>query len=274
MEIEPPFPTDKTPLITGCTLLRTGGLALVDKANSVVKILYPTNKKIKFDVQPYDIIEKDGNLCVSLPNACKIVLIENPESKHSQKAVISTETKCYGVEYGGQTLVVACHVSTIDWPLSRSWLFRVYGNKYHLLQVVEKDRIGSPFYLSNGYFDFCPFRDQILFLTTYGTAARFHLTGPSCLETLGNLGSKQEETLTAIRSSGNILITCHTENYTYHWITSLEKSILRFHIPLQSPASEISFEGTSAGPMYFNDKSRELFVFERIKSNSYYEYSV
>ena len=274
MEIEPPSPTGKKPLITGCTLLRTGCLVVVDKANSVVKIFNTTNTIIKFDVQPYDITEKDGNLCVSLPYACKIVLIENPESKHSQKAVISTETKCYGVEYGGKTLVVACHVSTIDWPLSRSWLFRMYGNKYNLLQVVEKDRIGRPFYLSNGYFDFCPFRDQILFLTTSGTAARFHLTGPSCLESLGKLGSRQEETLTAIRSCGNMLITCHTENYYYHWIPSLEKSTLRFHNPSQFPASEISFEGTSAGPMYFNAKSRKLVVFEGIKSDKFYVYNV
>ena len=244
----------------------------MDKANSVVKILNTTNKNIKFEKPPYDITEKDGNLCVSIPNACKIVVIEDPEGSVTIQVIINTATKCYGIENGGGNLVVACHVSTIDWPLSRSWLFRVYGNKYNLLQVVEKDRIGSPFYLSNGYFDFCPFRDQILFLTTYGTAARFHLTGPSCLETLGNLGSRQEETLTALRSYGNMLITCHTENYNYHWFPSLEKSTLRFHNHLQSPASEISFEGTSAGPVYF--KSRKLVVFEGIKSDTFYVYDV
>ena len=214
----------------------------------------------------------EGNVCVTLPKDCKISLIMDPEGTGNEKAVTSTETKCYGIEYGGGKIVVACHVSKFYLSWNRPWLFRVFDSKCKILQVVEKDRLGHPFYLSNGYFDFCPLRDEILFLMNDRTATRFNLTGPSQLESLGEMGPKNGETLTAIRSSGNMKITCHTENYNSYF--SPEKSTLRLFGSRSSPVCEIIFGGKCVGPVYFDVRSKKLVICEKNGSKTFYLYNI
>ena len=111
-------------MITGCTLLRTGCLVLVDKANSFVKILNTTNKNIKFEKPPYDITEKDDNLCVSIPNACKIALIEDLKGRGTMQVIINTATKCYGIENGGGNLLIMCHTRNYTYHWFPSLLSR------------------------------------------------------------------------------------------------------------------------------------------------------
>ena len=274
IELQPQSKSE--PLITGCTILRTGIIVLVDKAHYSMK-LYKDNdmlKEIKFAAEPFDTTEKEGNLYVTFPTNCKIHMITDPEGNDTKKALISTETKCYGIEYGGGKLVVACHVSNI-WQWSRSWVFRLYGDDNKLVQIVEKDKLGHPFYLTDGYFDFCPLRDEILYLMNDGTATRFYLTGPSLLESLGEMGPKHGETLTAIRSSGNMKITCHTENYSsYLPVRFAGKTILRLRGSRSSQICEIPFDGNFVGPIYFDIRSRKLVVCEKKKSNTCYMYTI
>ena len=282
LDIKPQPQSDNVPCITGCTILRTGVIVLVDKANKSLKLLKDNGilKEIKFQPEPFDITEKEGNLCVTFPTNCKIYLIMDPEGKDTEKAVISTETNCYGIEYGGGKIVVACQVPKIwtwvpqIWPWSRPWLFRVYGSKYNILQVFEKDRFGHPFHLTDGYFDFCPLRDEILFLKNDRTATRFYLTGPSQLESLGEMGPKNGETLTAIRSSGNMKITCHTEKNSSINPFSSRKSTLRLYGSLSSPVCEIIFGGKCVGPFYFDVRSRKLIVCEKENSKTFYLYNI
>ena len=278
LDIGPKNPSEKTPLITGCTILMNGSIALVDNANWSVKLYGDTNTEIKFESPPYDIVDRNGAICVSNPKCRRIFMIEDPFD--IKKAIIDTESKCYGVEYGGGKLVVACHVSTIDWPLSRSWKFRVYGHKNDLLHVIEKDRLGNPFYLNkDGYFDFCPFSDQILFLTNKGRVDRFTLTGPSRLESLRELDSRNGEALTAIRSVGNMKITCYTIMscfpLSYNLSMCPPTNTLKLHTPgFSDPGCEISLGEILAGPMFLDARSRKLLVCDKSKSNACFLFKI
>lgn len=272
LDIGPNCPSENTPLITGCTILMNGSIALVDNANWSVKLYGDTNTEIKFESPPYDIVDRNGAICVSNPKCRRIFMIENPFD--TKKAIIDTKSKCYGVEYGGGKLVVA----TIDWHWSRSWIFRVYGHKNDLLRVIEKDRLGNPFYLNNdGYFDFCPFSDQILFLTNKGGVERFTLTGPSRLESLRELDSRNGEALTAIRSVGNMKITCYTKMISCFpfCCRSENRNRLQLHTPgFSVPGCKASLGKTLAGPMFLDIRSRKLLVCDKSRNNSYFLYKI
>ena len=269
-DIDPNCPSDKTPLITGCTILMNGTIALVDNANWSVKLYGDTctNTEIKFESPPYDIVDRNGAICVSNPKCRRIFMIEDPFDM--KKAIIDTKSKCYGVEYGGGKLVVA--TCTIDWN------FRVYGHKNELLRVIEKDRLGNPFYLNkDGYFDFCPFSDQILFLTNKGGVERFTLTGPSRLESLRELDSKNREALTAIRSVGNMKITCYTKMISCFpfCCRSENRNRLQLHTPgFSVPGCKASLGKTLAGPMFLDIRSRKLLVCDKSRNNSYFLYKI
>lgn len=255
--------------ITGCTVLHTGEIVLADNKNAIV-LIYTANgnfvSKIKMPFQPHDITEREGELCVTFPSRSQIGFI----SKSKITDVICTRGSCYGIEYGGGKLVVSCHLYGYKWLGSLCWQFCIYGTNNKLLQVVEKDRLGEWLYMSNGYFDFCPFRDQIVFLSTDGKAYQLYLTGPSRLKTLGELGSRNGEKLTALRSSGSTVITCHTESTGPIPFLASETSVLRLQGPIPSSGCEINFENKCAGAIHFDVRSRILVVCENRGSKYVY----
>lgn len=248
--------------ITGCTVLLTGEIVLADNKNATV-LIYTANgnfvSKIKVLFQPHDITEREGEICVTFPSRSKIGFI----SKGKITDYIGTRGKCYGIEYGGGKLVVSCHLYGYKWLGSLCWQFCIYGTNNKLLQVIEKDRLGEWLYISNGYFDFCPFRDQIMFLSTDEKAYQLYLTGPSRLQTLGELGSRNGEKLTALRASGSTMITCHTESTGLLPFMASETSVLRLQGSIPSSGCEINFENKCAGAMHFDVRSRILVVCEK-----------
>jgi hypothetical protein len=246
--------------ITGCAILRDGIVALVDNLNSSIK-LFAANGVfkgyVKVDNRPFDITESDQGFCVSHPDKWQIsILATGTENTVEQSDVIKTRGKCFGVEYGGQRLVVSCHLSGY---IYHAWQFCVYGNDNKLLQVIEKDRLGQSFYMSQGYFNFCPFRDQILFLAYDGKVEQFHITGPSSLKDLGHLGSRDGEDITSLTSCGSTIITCHTKSETFSF---RRKSTLRLQSSIPTSTSDAEFSRGYAGPMCCDLRSKILVVCE------------
>jgi hypothetical protein len=137
-----------------------------------------------------------------------------------------------------------------DWScrdICHAWQFCVYGNDNILRQVIEKDRLGQSFYMSQGYFNFCPFRDQIMFLAYDGKVEQFHITGPSSLKDLGHMGSRDGEYITSqITSCGITIITCHTKSETFSF---RRKSALSLQSSISTATCEAEFSRGYAGPM-------------------------
>lgn len=74
--------------------------------------------------------------------------------------------KCFGVEYGGGKLVVSCQTAVSALFGFHNWWFCVFNKDGVLTQVIEKDKHGNSFDMREGYFSYCPYRDQILFLAS------------------------------------------------------------------------------------------------------------
>jgi hypothetical protein len=117
--------------------------------------------------------------------------------------------------------------------------------------------------MSQGYFNFCPFRDQILFLDSDGKVERFHITGPSSLKKLEHLGSKGGERIMALTSCGSTIITCHTELLLFYWPV---KSTLRLQSSIPTAISDASFYDKNPGPMFCDIRSKILIVCDKHKN--------
>ncbi|XP_048760959.2 uncharacterized protein LOC125670067 [Ostrea edulis] len=259
--------------ISGCIVLRDGVIALVDRMNSSIKLLAADGlikSQMKVDNSPFDITESDQGFYVSLPDIWQICTIAITSGNNvEQRNVIDTRGKCFGVEYGGQRLVVSCHLSGYIYGYKyrligpQTWQFCVYDNDNELLQVIEKDKLGRSFYMSQGYFNFCPFRNQILFLANDGKVEQFHITGPSSLENLGHLGSTDGEKITALTSCGSTIITCHTKSVLFGSSTSM----LRLQSSIPTAISNANVNIGFQGLMCCNIRSKVLVVCERYQRN-------
>ncbi|XP_056018237.1 uncharacterized protein LOC125670779 [Ostrea edulis] len=280
--LDPRLPSEKKAYISGCTILKDGVIAIVDMRNASIKLFAANGlfkDQVKVDSPPFDIAENDQGLCVSQPDLWQILIITTTSGYTQKKrGIIKTRGKCFGVEYGGQRLVVSCHLSGFMYQFigSQTWQFCVYGNNNTLLQVIEKDRLGRSFYMSEGYFNFCPFRDQILFLANDGKVEQFHITIPSSLKELGHLRSKEGEEITSLTSCGSTIITCHTSFFLSYWPSM---STLRLQSSISTATSEADFNTRCPGPMCCDLRSKILVVcqgYQRFRdhSNTVFIYNV
>lgn len=260
-ELDAKLSSEKSASITGCAVLKSGMIALVDNASSFIK-LYDAKSyngtPLALESPPFDITEREEGFCVTFPKLSKIRHFTfSSDNTVKAKDIIDTRGKCFGIEYEGQKLVVSCHLSGYKLIGSLCWQFCVYRSDNQLLRVVENDRFGNSFSVANGYFDYCPIRDQILFLGNDGIAKKFHITGPSHLES-PEVGSKKGEKILSLRSRGSTVILCQKKS---EFLSS--RCALLLHSTLHSAASSTETPVDDPGPMHFNMRSRVLLVTEK-----------
>lgn len=261
-------PLEKTPVITGCTVLYTGTIVMIDKANSSIKFFSENGlfqNEIKTGSRPYDIACTEQGICVSFPRLLVSQIRFYPDLasrfEDRSKRIELRNGKCFGVEYGGEKLVVSCKISWCKIFGSPRWRFCVFGKNGKLLQIVERDKLGKSFYMSDGYFNFCPYRDQILFLSANGKAKQFQITGPSSLEHLSHLDIKNYKMSTLILS-GSTLIACHKK---YKFFRA-NKTVIHLMGSGKTWEMEKRFNGENPGPMCCDVRSRTIVVCEQPKT--------
>lgn len=115
--------------------------------------------------------------------------------------------------------------------------------------------------MSDGYFNFCPYRDQILFLSANGKAKQFQITGPSSLEHLSHFDIKNYKMATLILS-GSTLIACHKKDK----FLPANKTIIHLMGSGKTWEMEKSFNGENPGPMCCDVRSRTIVVCEQPKT--------
>lgn len=265
-----PYTSEKTPVISGCTVLYTGTIVLIDKANSSIKFFSENGvfqNDIKTDSRPDDIACAELGIWVSFPRLLvshvRFYLDVGSRFKDTSMKIDVKNGKCFGVEYGGEKLVVSCKISWCKIFGSPRWRFCVFGKDGTLLQIVEKDKLGKSFYMSDGYFNFCPYRDQILFLSASGKAKQFQMTGPSSLEHLSLLDFKKSQRykMSTLVSSGGAIITCH-KKYKLS-LTCTYKTVIHLIGSGKSRKTSVIFHGENPGPMCCDVRSRTIIVCEQ-----------
>lgn len=261
-----PYTSEKTPVISGCTVLYTGTIVLIDKANSLIKFFSENGvlqNNIKTDSRPYDIACAERGIWVSFPRLLVshvlFYLDDGSRFVDTPKRIDVQNGRCFGVEYGGEKLVVSCKISWCKIFGSPRWRFCVFGKDGTLLQIVEKDKLGKSFNMSDGYFNFCPYRDQILFLSASGKAKQFQITGPSSLEDLKHLDFKKSYKMSTLVSLGSAIITCHKK----FKLPLVYKSVIHLMGSGKSGKTSVRFKGENPGPMCCDVRSRTIIVCEK-----------
>lgn len=168
--------------------------------------------------------------------------------------------KCFGVEYGGGKLVVSCQTAVSALFGFHNWWFCVFNKDGELTQVIEKDKHGNSFDMREGYFSYCPYRDQILFLASNGKAKQFQITGPSVLEHLSLLDIKNYKMSTLILS-GSTLIACHRKDK----LLRANKTVIHLMGSGKTWEMEKKFNGENSGPVSCDVRSRTIVVCEKLK---------
>lgn len=257
--------SEKTPAITGCTVLYTGTIVLIDSANSSIKLFSESGSfqnEIKTDSPPFDIARTELGICVSFPQLSQIRFYTDLASVMDDKStrINMKNGKCFGVEYGGGKLVVSCQTAVSALFGFHNWWFCVFNKDGELTQVIEKDKHGNSFDMREGYFSYCPYRDQILFLASNGKAKQFQITGPSVLEHLSLLDIKNYKMSTLILS-GKTLIACHRK---YKFLRT-NKTVIYLMGSGKTWEMEKKFNGENSGPISCDVRSRTIVVCEKLK---------
>ena len=106
---------EKTPLISGCTVMNNGDVVLCDIYNYKIKLLNSSGVltgNMKLSPQPWDVsVLEPTSVIVTLPFSEELQVVQvYPQLKPGR--VIKLDKDCYGVRVGKGELYVTCHNDT------------------------------------------------------------------------------------------------------------------------------------------------------------------
>ena len=106
---------EKTPLISGCTVMTNGDVVLCDIYNYKIKLLNSSGVltgNMKLSPQPWDVsVLEPTSVIVTLPFSEELQVVQvYPQLKPGR--VIKLDKDCYGVRVGKGELYVTCHNDT------------------------------------------------------------------------------------------------------------------------------------------------------------------